>query len=173
MSRAMENLTGAAVTLDMETLAEGLRASRESSRRRIILPIQRTQEAQVQRLVNFLQPGTYIRPHCHPEPHASESICLIQGSLEVVIFSAAGKVTERHLLKETDTRLVDIEPGTWHGMLVKSNDTVIFECKRGPYDADKDKEFARWAPEEGDEAVQSYLETLLSESPRETRFFTV
>lgn len=161
MSRAIENLSGAVVTLNEENLARGLRASRESPRRRIILPVQRTQEAQVQRLVNFLQPGTYIRPHCHPEPHASETVCLLQGNLEILIFSPEGKIIERQILEENGLRLIDIEKGTWHGMIVQGEDTVIFECKRGPYDAKKDKEFAPWAPAEGDDRAQKYLETLL------------
>lgn len=162
MSRALKNLTGAVVTLDTETLAKGLRASRESERKRMILPVQRTQEAEIQRLVNFLQPGTYIRPHCHPEPHASESVCLIQGKLEVLIFSAEGEILERHLLEEKGTRLIDLEPGTWHGMLVHGGDTVVFESKRGPYDAATDKKFAPWSPEEETRGVDEFLSQLLS-----------
>lgn len=162
MSRALENLSGPVVTLDAETIAKGLRASRQTPRRRMILPVQRTQEAKVQRLVNFLQPGTYIRPHCHPEPHASESVSLIQGALEVIIFSEEGEVLARHLLEESGTRLIDLEPGTWHGMIVRGEDTIIFECKRGPYDAETDKRFADWAPEEGAEEVSEYQKQLES-----------
>lgn len=162
MSRALKNLTGAVVTLDAETLAEGLCASRESERKRMILPVQRAQEAEVQRLVNFLQPGTYIRPHCHPEPHASESVCLIRGKLELLIFSAEGEILERYFLKEEGIRVIDLEPGTWHGMLVHTEDTVIFETKRGPYDATTDKKFAPWSPEEGAEGVNDFLAQLLN-----------
>ncbi|MGC6427693.1 MAG: WbuC family cupin fold metalloprotein [Akkermansiaceae bacterium] len=160
MSRALPNSTGPVVTLEAKTIAEGLAASRATDRKRMILPIQRTQEAQVQRIVNFLQPGTYIRPHCHPLPHATESVCLIQGALEILIFSEGGEVIARHHLRETGNRLIDLEPGTWHGMIVHGEDTVVFESKRGPYDAETDKIFAPWSPEEGDERVGEFLESL-------------
>jgi cupin fold WbuC family metalloprotein len=161
MSDALPNLQGGVVSLDASTIAQGLAASRASSRRRVILPLQRTQEARVQRLANFLQPGTYIRPHCHPEPHASESVCLIQGKLEVLRFSESGEILDRWMLEEKGTRVIDIEPGVWHGMLVHQEDTVVFEAKRGPYDAARDKTFAPWAPEEGSDTVEGFLNTLL------------
>ena len=160
MSRALPNSSGAVVTLDEATIAEGLAASRASERKRMILPIQRSQDAQVQRIVNFLQPGTYIRPHCHPLPHATESVCLIQGALEVLIFSEEGEVQARYHLEESGPRLIDLEPGTWHGMIVHGPDTIIFESKRGPYDAETDKAFAPWGPEEDSEEVPAFLDKL-------------
>ena len=39
----------------------------------------------------------------------------------------------------------------------KAPDTVIFEVKPGPYDAATDKEFAPWAPPEGDPRAHAYL----------------
>lgn len=160
MSRALPNTSGPVVTLDAKKIMEGLAASRQSDRKRMILPIQRSQNAQVQRIVNFLQPGTYIRPHCHPLPHATESVCLLQGKMEVLIFSEEGEVLERHLLEETGTRLIDLEPGTWHGMTVHAEDTIIFESKRGPYDAEMDKSFAPWGPEEDSDEVPAFLKSL-------------
>jgi cupin fold WbuC family metalloprotein len=162
MSRALPNPAGSVFTLDEEVILEGLRASRSSKRLRIIVPVQRSQEAQVQRLLNFLQPGTYIRPHCHPAPHASESICLLRGSLQILIFDKNGFLTKRHLLSETGDRLIDLEPGIWHGMIVMKEDTVIFEVKRGPYDPGSDKEFATWAPEEGSSEAPKFLQSLSS-----------
>ena len=75
---AFDNPSGDLFTLNDAQIEQGLRASRESNRLRIILPIHRRQDAEVQRLVNFLQPGSYIRPHKHTMPHASESIVMGQ-----------------------------------------------------------------------------------------------
>ena len=160
MSSALPNLQGPIVTLDEPTLAQGLAASRNSPRKRIILPIQRSQEARVQRLVNFLQPGTYIQPHCHPEPHATESVCLLQGKLEILLFSESGEIQNRWILEEKGTCLIDIEPGTWHGMIVHQQDTVVFEVKQGPYDPSLDKTFAPWAPAEDTAEAEQYLKSL-------------
>lgn len=169
MSRALPNSIGPIVTLEAEIIAEGLTASRATDRKRMILPIQRTQDAQVQRIVNFLQPGTYIRPHCHPLPHATESVCLIQGALEVLIFSENGEILQRSHLTETGNRLIDLEPGTWHGMMVHRDDTVVFESKRGPYDAETDKIFASFGPEEGSDEVPAFLESLKMKRERSAR----
>ncbi|MDB4436178.1 WbuC family cupin fold metalloprotein, partial [Akkermansiaceae bacterium] len=73
-----------------------------------------------------------------------------------------GEILERHLLEEKGTRLIDLEPGIWHGMLVHAEDTAIFETKRGPYDAATDKKFAPWSPEEETRGVDEFLSQLLS-----------
>lgn len=127
----------------------------------MILPIHRQQEAEVQRLINFLQPGTYIRPHKHPMPHATESIVLLQGSIRFFTFDGSGAIlTDNNLSSKPFPDLIDIEPSTWHSFLVLDLDTIIFEAKKGPYDAETDKEFASWAPEEGDDESIEFMENL-------------
>lgn len=115
----------------------------------------------MQRLINFLQPGTYIRPHKHPMPHATESIVLLQGSIRFFTFDGSGEVlTDNTLSSKPIPDVIDIEPDTWHSFLVLETDTIIFECKKGPYDAETDKEFASWAPEEGDNEAIEFMENL-------------
>ncbi len=160
MANALPNPSGDIFTLDPTIVSAGKKASRESPRKRIILPVQRNQDALVQRLLNFLQPGTYIRPHRHPLPHATESICLLEGHLEILVFHPDGSIKERYQLSP-QSPLIDIEPGVWHGMIVKSPDTLIFEVKKGPYDPGSDKDFAAWAPAEDDPKAGAYLDSLL------------
>ena len=159
MPNALPNPTGDLFRLTPELLETGKRASRESPRRRIIMPVQRSQEALVQRLLNFLQPRTYIRPHRHPEPHATESLCLLTGELEFLVFSESGEILDR-LPLTPENPLIDFEPGLWHGMIVKKPDTVIFEIKIGPYDPSTDKEFATWSPAEENSEVAAFLGSL-------------
>ncbi|CAN5271072.1 WbuC family cupin fold metalloprotein [soil metagenome] len=158
---AFQNPSGNIFNLSEDQIERGLTASRKSSRKRIILPIHRKQEAEVQRMINFLQPGTYIRPHKHTMPHASESIVLLLGSIRFFTFDAHGDVLTDHKLRSKPVPdVMDIEPETWHSFLVLERDTIIFECKKGPYDAKTDKEFALWAPEEGDEKAAKFMEEL-------------
>ena len=159
MANALPNPIGDLFTLTEDLLAKGRAASRQSPRLRIIQPIQRTQESKVQRLLNFLQPGTYIRPHRHPLAHATESICLLSGALEILIFTPQGSILSRHLLSSSSP-LIDLEPGLWHGMIVKEPDTVIFEVKQGPYLPIDDKDFASWVPAENSPEVSEYLKSL-------------
>ena len=90
MPNALPNPIEDVFALNEVILSKGKSASRKSSRLRMIQPVQRTQTAKVQRLLNFLQPGTYIRPHCHPLEQATESVCLLNGHLEVLHLQSAG-----------------------------------------------------------------------------------
>jgi cupin fold WbuC family metalloprotein len=57
---------------------------------------------------------------------------------------------------------VDIAPGIWHTIGVTSATAVCFETKPGPWDPTTDKEFAPWAPREGDPQAAQYLHDLLN-----------
>jgi hypothetical protein len=48
----------------------------------------------------------------------------------------------------------------WHCILALTRDCVIFEGKNGPYDPATDKEFAAWAPAEGDAGATEYMRWL-------------
>jgi cupin fold WbuC family metalloprotein len=147
---ALSGPEGDVVTLDEALLARGVEAARSSPRRRVMVPLHRRPEA-VQRMLNFLQPGTYIRPHRHPLPEHVECIAVLQGALGLMEFSPEGEVKGRWRLEagRAAACMVDIDAGVWHGLVVLAPDTVILEIKRGPYDAARDKEFAQWAPAEG------------------------
>jgi cupin fold WbuC family metalloprotein len=157
---ALPNASGDAFRLDEKLIARGIAAAGASARRRIIMPIHRVQEARVQRMLNFLQPGTYIRPHLHPLDHASETICALRGALGFVLFDEAGAVKETMVLREGGLGVVDIEPRVWHGMVALEAGTVLLEMKQGPYDAATDKIFADWAPEEGEASAENYERAL-------------
>lgn len=161
MNLAFPNAEGNVFFGSEELIENGLEASRKSPRKRMIFPMHRSQEALVQRMLNFLQPGTYIRPHLHPRAHASESIFMMQGAIRFFTFDDNGKAISDDILRaHTSNSFVDIEPNVWHAFLVLEPDTILFECKMGPYDAQLDKVFAPWSPAEGDEEVASYLEKL-------------
>ncbi len=161
---AFDNVKGTVFELTDETVQEGIIASRTSPRKRIILPIHRVQEAEVQRMINFLQPGTYIRPHKHPMPHATESIVMLNGSIRFFTFDDKGnRLTSRILNSKPFTGVIDIEPDVWHSFIVLEPDTVLFECKKGPYSAKSDKYFADWSPEEGSIHAADWIQIMEAE----------
>lgn len=160
--KAFDNPFGDLFQLSGQMLKKGLEASRKSDRKRIILPLHRTQQAEVQRLVNFIQPGTYITPHKHPLPHATESLVILQGQIRFFTFDDNGNVlTDQTLTSNPVPGVIDIEPDVWHSFVVQKSDTILFECKKGPYDAETDKEFAGWAPREGDPDAAGWMENLM------------
>ena len=116
-----------------------------------------------QRMLNVVQPGSYVRPHRHHDPPKSESFIVLQGEIGFLRFTADGTVTEaRRLGPAREAAGVDLQPDVWHAFLALAPDTVVFEGKNGPYDPATDKEFAPWAPEEGAAEAAAYLSKLES-----------
>jgi len=155
---AFPNVSGPLFRLTEADLAAGFTASRESPRRRIILPLHRDHSARVQRMLNFFQPGTYVRPHVHPAAGQMELVQVLRGRLGFLHFTEGGAIAGTEDLRAGGAGLLDFEPGLWHGMVCLEPDTVIVEVKQGPYDAGTDKLFAPWAPEEGQPEAAVWVE---------------
>jgi len=127
-----------------------------------MLPIQRSDQATVQRLVNILQPGSYVQPHHHPRPQVVELICVLRGKVVFIIFSETGDVLERVVLQADSTpSVMDILPGVWHTIIALEPDSAILEIKGGPYIQEEDKVFAEWAPKPDSEHASHYLSQLI------------
>lgn len=160
--KAFPNPTGPVFTLTPELLERGCRAAAASPRRRIIQPVQRAQADAVQRIVNFLQPGTYVRPHTHPRPGQVEFIQVLQGRIGLLVFDPAGDLESVYDLEAGPLGAIDLEAGVWHTLVCLAPDTVVAEAKLGPYDPLTDKAFAAWAPEESDPAAAAELQRFLA-----------
>ena len=160
---ALPHVAGPLFVLDEATLRFGCESARRSPRLRIVLPLHRKPEAAVQRLLNFLQPGTYVRPHAHEQPEAVENVVVLRGAVRFFLFdnAAGGEVIARGTLKEGGAGMIDIEPGVWHAFYPLAPDTVILEVKRGPYSAELDKVFPAWAPPEGSPEAGAWMTRLL------------
>ncbi|MFH1144156.1 MAG: WbuC family cupin fold metalloprotein [Candidatus Eisenbacteria bacterium] len=121
-----------------------------------------------QRMLNIVQPGSYVRPHRHRRPPKSESFVVVRGEMGFFVFDDEGVLLESRCIGPgRGTLLVDLLPGVWHTIAALESDTVIFEGKNGPYDPQTDKEFAPWAPPEGDQAAVGYLADLLARLERD------
>lgn len=133
-------------------LLDGLGAKAQSlPRRRTHHNLHDDLSAPVQRLFVALQPGSYVRPHCHREPNKWELLVAIAGRLAVLIFEPDGRLRERlELAPDGDGRAVEFPPGTWHAVVALAPDSVMLEVKQGPYQPTPAADFAAWAPAEGD-----------------------
>ena len=118
------------------------------------------------RFLNILLRGTYIRPHRHSAPPKAESFLVLEGAADVILFDDGGAITARYRLgaESPEGRLwgIDLPPGVWHTILPTTARAVCFEVKPGPWEPSSDKEFAEWAPREGDPAAAEYCERLLA-----------
>jgi cupin fold WbuC family metalloprotein len=115
----------------------------------------------INRMLNAFEPGTYIQPHKHEAPDKREVFLLLCGSLVVVFFDPSGNPTDFVLLdRKKGEYAVEIPPGVWHSVIALEPGTVVYEIKDGPYFPIDDKNFARWAPKEGDAECGEYLARL-------------
>ena len=139
-----------------------LAQAQSSPRRRMNFNFHATLDENPSRLLNVLLRGTYLRPHRHSDPPKAESFVVLEGRIAVLIFDDAGHIEQRHALGRGDSALgIDLAPGIWHTAVALSEHAICFEVKPGPYVQAADKEFAPWAPREGDPGCAAYLETLV------------
>ena len=158
---AMQAPKEASVLIDTALMTEAVSMSRQSPRSRIILPLHKSEQANLHRMLNAMQPGSYVQPHRHSNPPKSESIIVLQGSIHFVIFDINGNVERDFALSAGTAQFgIDLEPDMYHTFFATTADTVLFEVKPGPYEPASDKDFAPWAPAEGSDDAASYLESL-------------
>jgi cupin fold WbuC family metalloprotein len=109
------------------------------------------------RMAVGLQPDTYIPPHRHLSADKAEALLVLKGRLGLLIFNEAGEVLERRVLQAGgDCVGVDLPPGVFHALVVLEADSILFECKAGPYKPVGEGELAGWAPREGEPGVSEY-----------------
>ena len=149
-------------TLITEALIqECIEASRESARKRMILPLHKSADAKIHRMFNAMQPGSYIQPHRHLFPPKAESVIVLQGAILAFIFNDQGQIEEVHRVAAGSSTIgIDSEPGVYHTFVAVEEDTIFFEVKPGPYSVVDDKDFAPWAPAEGEDGVEGFLANL-------------
>lgn len=129
-----------------------------SSRQRLNLNFHDDLADPINRMLNAFEPGTYIQPHKHENPDKREVFIVLRGSLVVVIFDDSGNPVDFILLDpEKGNYAVEVPPGVWHSVFSLETGTVVYEVKDGPYLQILDRNFASWAPKEGDSGCGDYL----------------
>ncbi len=114
--------------------------------------------ARAHRLLNAMEPDSYVRPHRHLDEEKSETIIAVQGSFGLVLFDALGHVASFDLIAAGGPALgADIPGGAFHTLVALESGAVFFEAKAGPYLPLGASETASWAPAEGTPEAQAYL----------------
>jgi cupin fold WbuC family metalloprotein len=158
---AMPAPAGPVTVISQVQVAEAIALSRQSPRGRIICPFHPSADDPLHRMLNVVQPRSYIQPHRHAHPPKAESIVVLQGAIGCVIFNDLGVVEQVHALGANRPAFgIDIHAGIFHTFFALEADTVLFEVKQGPYEKSSDKDFASWAPKEGADGAPPYLEQL-------------
>jgi cupin fold WbuC family metalloprotein len=107
----------------------------------------------VQRFLNVMQPGTYVRPHRHLRSTPGtgfECFVILQGAMGLLLLDGQGEVIEALRLDgQGPLRGVELQEGLFHTLVALKPDTVMFEIKQGPYQPASDKDFLSAFPAEG------------------------
>ena len=149
-----------------ETITELLSQAAASPRKRANLNLHTELADPTGRFLNAGLSGTYVCPHRH-RIGWWELLTAIQGQLDVLIFTSDGIVKERIALSLGGSSVVEIPGGVWHSAVFQAPAAVVLEIKRGPYEPELDKEFAAWAPPEGDPASAAFARWLETAVPGE------
>lgn len=135
--------------------------AKDSPRLRKNHNIHKSHEEPCNRLLNAIEPGSYIRPHRHLDPAKDESVVILRGRLGVIEFDDNGAVMQKTLLAPGGEAVAaNVPSGVFHTFVSLEKGTVFFEAKAGPYKPITEEEFASWAPGDGSSEAQDYLENL-------------
>lgn len=146
--------------IDAELLQAVTAKAVASPRRRMNYNFHRLEDA-ANRMLNAIEPDSYIRPHRHLTRPKDEGFLVLKGKGSCLIFDDDGTVTSVYTLDPLAGRWgVDIPAGTYHTILALEPNTVFYEAKPGPYVPASDKDFAPWAPDEGTPEAAAYLEEM-------------
>jgi cupin fold WbuC family metalloprotein len=135
--------------------------ARLSPRRRKNRNFHEGDNAAAHRLLNALEPDSYVAPHRHLDPAKGETIVALRGRFGVVVFDEGGGVKSTAVLAPGSTDIgINLPAGTYHTLFAIEPGSVFFEAKAGPYVAITPEERAPWAPAEGSAEAPAYLAQL-------------
>lgn len=149
--------------ISQQTLSELSEQAKQSPRLRKNLNFHAHNEAACHRLLNALEPGTYVQPHCHLSADKEETLIVLAGRIGVLIFHPDGSIAEQFVLSPQQHDFgVTIPSGVFHSMVALESGSVFFEAKAGPYVPISDAEKASWAPTETEPSSAAYLHEMLA-----------
>lgn len=139
-----------------------------SSKKRLNFNIHSDHADSCQRLSNAISIDSYIRPHRHSLDPKDECLIAVSGLFNPFLLDDNGRVLTTtkfgsDLYRTTEGNCgvgVEIPPYVWHTVIALSNSAILFEVKAGPFNPLSAKEFAPWAPEEGELNSLDYLKAL-------------
>jgi cupin fold WbuC family metalloprotein len=137
------------------------KAAAEAPRRRRNLDFHAFAAHPAQRLLNAVEPDSYVRPHRHLDSLKEETFIVLRGAFGLVLFDEIGNVERTVTLRAAGPVIgANVPAGVFHSLVALEPGSVFFEAKAGPYEPATDKDWPAWAPPEGERAALQYLERL-------------
>jgi cupin fold WbuC family metalloprotein len=138
--------------------------AKESPRKRKNLNFHLESSDPLQRMLHAMGPETYVQPHKHENPDKREAFVILRGRVAAIEFTPLGAVSDWIVMDPaTGCFGVEFTPRSWHCLIALATESVVYEVKDGPWDPADDKNFASWAPKEGDAGCEEFKRKVLSE----------
>ena len=116
----------------------------------------------VQRMLNAMEPWTYVRPHKHDAKE--ESFVLLKGKILAVVFDDEGTIRDHAILsQETGVLGVEFEENSYHMLTSLETGSVVYEIKEGPFIPHAEETSAPWAPKEDSADAKGFLEKVFEQ----------
>ena len=120
------------MVIDKKLLDEVSEQAKASPRLRMNYNFHQSLDELCHRFINAVEPGTEVPIHKHPTK--DETFVLLRGRVRVNTYNDDGSIIESIELSPNDGRYgVNIPKGVWHKLECIEEDSVIFECKEGPF----------------------------------------
>ena len=120
------------IIVDKELLDSVTEKAKNSPRLRMNYNFHQSLEDKCHRFLNAVEPGTVVPIHRHPTK--DESFVILRGKVRVNTYNDDGSVLESVVLCPEDGKYgVDIPKNVWHKVESLESNSVIFECKEGPF----------------------------------------
>ena len=156
------------IKITSELIDSVIAQARTSPRRRMNYNFHSDLGDPVQRLLNALEPCTYIRPHKHTTKE--ESFVLLRGTILAVVFNDDGTIRDHAVLSTTTGILgIEFEENSFHMLTSLETGSAVFEIKEGPFVPHTEGSSAPWAPQEGTPEAKGFLEKVFQELGIELR----
>lgn len=147
--------------IDQALLLQAAEAGAAAQRRRRNYNFHGSDSDACHRLLNAVEPDSYIPPHCHLDASKDETIIVLRGKFGLVLFRSDGKITGTFVLEAGGESLgINIPHGQFHTLVALAPGSVFFESKAGPFVPLSPREKAEWAPAEGSDEAPVYLSRL-------------
>ena len=118
--------------IDTELLDKVSEQAKASPRLRMNYNFHQSLDELCHRFINAVEPGTVVPIHQHPTK--DETFVILRGKVKVNTYNDDGSIIESIELNLDDGRYgVNIPKGVWHKLECIEEDSVIFECKEGPF----------------------------------------
>lgn len=152
------------IKINDSILTETSKKAQSVARRRMNYNFHKEANDTLQRMLNAMEPDTYIQPHKHEDPDKVEVFFVLRGRILLIEFNSEGKIIDHIVLDPKKGNFGgEVPKRAWHTLISLEEGSVAYEVKDGPYNPIDDKNFANWAPKEGDTDCQKYNRKLLDE----------